>query len=130
MDIFRFEDEDEDDRRVRDLTSSFFASSQNIDFPESFITPFFTGKVTLLLLKEVYALSLSQNNKTFINTWYLVYATSTFSLRLVVGTLRNHGDDGNGNVKTGNRFNEQNNDSARASRYFVHFFAFTAQLRR
>ena len=29
-----------------------------------------------------------------------------------------------------NRFNEQNNNSARASRFFVHFFAFTAQLRR
>ena len=27
-------------------------------------------------------------------------------------------------------FNEQNNNSARASRFFVHFFAFTAQLRR
>ena len=29
-----------------------------------------------------------------------------------------------------NRFNEQNNNSARASRFFVHFFAFTAQPRR
>ena len=29
-----------------------------------------------------------------------------------------------------NRFNEQNNNSARISRFFVHFFAFTAQLRR
>ena len=28
------------------------------------------------------------------------------------------------------RFNEQNNNSARASRFFVPFFAFTAQLRR
>ena len=29
-----------------------------------------------------------------------------------------------------NRFNEQNNSSARASRFFVHFFAVPAQLRR
>ena len=29
-----------------------------------------------------------------------------------------------------NRFNEQKNNSARASRFFVHSFAFTAQLRR
>ena len=29
-----------------------------------------------------------------------------------------------------NRFNEQNNNSARASRLFVHFFAVPAQLRR
>ena len=28
-----------------------------------------------------------------------------------------------------NRFNEQNNNAARASRVFVHFFAVTAQLR-
>ena len=48
-----------------------------------------------------------------------------------IGTLRNHDDDddGNGNLTSkNNRFNEQNN-SARASRFFVHFFAFTAQLR-
>ena len=29
-----------------------------------------------------------------------------------------------------NRFDEQNNNSARASRFFVHFFAVPAQLRR
>ena len=29
----------------------------------------------------------------------------------------------NGNVKKRNRFDEQNNDSALASRFFVHFFA-------
>ena len=37
---------------------------------------------------------------------------------------------GNGNVKKRNRFYEQNNDSALASRFFVHFFAVPAQLRR
>ena len=49
---------------------------------------------------------------------------------LVLGTLRNHEDDGNGNFKKTNRFNEQNNNSARTSRFFVHLFAFNAQLRR
>ena len=49
---------------------------------------------------------------------------------LVLGTLRNHEDDGNGNFKKTNRFNEQNSNSARTSRFFVHLFAFNAQLRR
>ena len=46
--------------------------------------------------------------------------------------VRKHGGDGNGNVKnaTPGRFNEQNNNSARASRFFVHFVAIPAQLRR
>ena len=48
----------------------------------------------------------------------------------ILGTLRNYDGDGKENVKKNNRFNEQNNNSARASRFFVHFFAFTAQLRR
>ena len=40
--------------RVRDLTWSFFASSQNVDFPQSFILPFYTRKLALLsLVKEV-----------------------------------------------------------------------------
>ena len=37
-----------------------------------------------------------------------------------LGTLRTHDDGGNGKVKN-NRFNEQNNNSARASRFFVQF---------
>ena len=35
-----------------------------------------------------------------------------------------------GERQKSNRFNEQNNNSARASRFFVHFFAVPAQLRR
>ena len=34
------------------------------------------------------------------------------------------------NLTLGNRFNEQNNNSARAWRFFVHFFAVPAQQRR
>ena len=46
-----------------------------------------------------------------------------------VNHVRNHDDDGKGNVKK-YRFNEQNINSARASPFFVHFFALSAQLRR
>ena len=35
-----------------------------------------------------------------------------------------------GERQKNNRFNEQNNNSARASRFFVHFFAVPAQQRR
>ena len=41
---------------------------------------------------------------------------------IVVATLQNYDSDDNGTPKS-NRFNEQNNNSARASRFFVHFFA-------
>ena len=36
----------------------------------------------------------------------------------ILGTLRNYDGDGKENVKKNNRFNEQNNNSARASRFF------------
>ena len=56
-------------------------------------------------------------------------ATPVFGvIPALLGILRNHDDDGNENVKK-NRFNEQNNNPARATRFLVHFFAFTAQLR-
>ena len=47
-----------------------------------------------------------------------------------VGSFSNDDGDGNENVKKSNRFIEQNNKFARASRFFVHFFAVTARLRR
>ena len=51
--------------RVRDLTSSFFAYSQNIDSPESFILLFFTRKVsTVTFSGGGCTLSCSQNDKT------------------------------------------------------------------
>ena len=43
--------------------------------------------------------------------------------------LRSDDGDDNENVKKSKRFNKQNNFS-RASRFFVHFFAITARLRR
>ena len=45
----------------------------------------------------------------------------------ISGTLRNY--DGDGERQKNNWFNEQNNNSAHASRFFVHFFAVPAQLR-
>ena len=50
------------------------------------------------------------------------------SYLLIVGTLRNYDEDGKGNVKKSNRFNEQNKNSARALRFFVHYFAVPEQL--
>ena len=46
-------------------------------------------------------------------------------------TLRNYDGDGRQGERQKsniNRFNEQNNNSARASRFFVHFFAVPAQI--
>ena len=48
----------------------------------------------------------------------------------VIGTLRSNDADGNENVKKTNWFDKQNNNFARASRFFVHFFPVFARLRR
>ena len=47
-----------------------------------------------------------------------------------IETLRNYNGDGIRERLKHNRFYEQNNNSARESRFFVHFFAVPAQLRR
>ena len=47
-----------------------------------------------------------------------------------LGTLRSNDADGNENVKKNKRFNEQNDNFARASRFFVHFFPVFGRLRR
>ena len=49
---------------------------------------------------------------------------------MIIRTLRNYDGNGKENIKKNDRFNEQNNNSARASRFFLHFFAVPAQLRR
>ena len=46
----------------------------------------------------------------------------------VIEILRNYDGDGKGNVKKSRRFNEKNNNPARASRFFVHYFADPAKL--
>ena len=45
----------------------------------------------------------------------------TFTKITTIGTLRCDDSNGNETVKKNNRFNEQNKNSARASRFFVHF---------
>ena len=52
-----------------------------------------------------------------------VFATVAFVVAL--GTLSNGDSDGNENVKKKNRLNRQNNNSARASLFLVHFFTVT-----
>ena len=65
LETFRFKDEDEYEIWLK----VFFAYSQNVDSPESFILPFFTGKVSTVTFSEGgYSLSGSQNDKTS-NIW-------------------------------------------------------------
>ena len=42
--------------------------------------------------------------------------------QIIIGSLSNYDDDHNDNFKKNNRFNDQNNSSARAWRFLVHFF--------
>ena len=48
----------------------------------------------------------------------------------LIGSFSDDDGDGKENVKKTIRFIEQNNKFARASRFFLHFFAVTAPLRR
>ena len=48
----------------------------------------------------------------------------------LIGSLSNDDDDGNENGKKAISLDKQNNNFARASRFFVHFFAVVARLRR
>ena len=50
----------------------------------------------------------------------------TAPFTLVEASLRNDDDDVNKNGKKGIRLHWQNNNCARASRFFVYFFAITA----
>ena len=61
--------------------------------------------------------------------WHYVNVRVSMSVGpLLVRTLRNYDGDSNGNLKKSNRFNQQNNNSARASCFFVNFFAVRARL--
>ena len=50
--------------RERDLTYFFFAYSQNIDYPESFILPVFNSYHSVTFSEGGYTLSQSQNDQT------------------------------------------------------------------
>ena len=61
--------------------------------------------------------------------WQYVNARVSMSVGpLLLSTLRNYNGDDNGNFKKSHKFNEQNNNSARASCFFVNFFAVLARL--
>ena len=50
--------------------------------------------------------------------------------RLVLGSLRNDDEDGNENGKKSIGLDKQNNNFARASRFFVHFSVVVARVQR
>ena len=60
---------------------------------------------------------------------YKIGSRTAFLTRIQWGTLRSDDSNGNENGKKA-RSNKQNHNSARASRFFVHFFAVTARIRR
>ena len=51
-------------------------------------------------------------------------------LAAILGSLRDDDDDGNENGKKAIGLDKQNNNFARASRFFVHFSAVVARLQR
>ena len=63
----------------------------------------------------------------FIGNVFLVTSLRVVSL---VGSLRNDDDEGNENGKKATGLDKQNNNFARASRFFVHFSDVVARLQR
>ena len=55
---------------------------------------------------------------------------SSHGVSFSVGSLRNDDDDGKENGKKAISLDKQNNNFARASRFFVHFSAVVARLQR
>ena len=76
----------------------------------------------------------TMEKRTLETTIITLYSLSIFSLakslQLTLGSLRNDDADGNENGKKAIGLDKQNNNFARASRFFVHFFAVTVRLRR
>ena len=58
------------------------------------------------------------------------YVKNTRRWKSALRELTQHDVDGNDNVNKAIGLNQQNNNVAHASRFFVHFFAVTARLRR
>ena len=78
--------------RVRDLTQSFLAYSQNIDSPESVILPFFTRKVSTVTFSEGgYVLSRSQKWSNF---QHLITRFRHFDILAKIPFLSQWSDDG------------------------------------
>ena len=99
--------------------------------------PNFTGFVKdVNKTKKVVVLSRKgrKQDNYFLSKEVVVLLTSfTKQMRLqTIGSLSNDDDDGNGNEngKKAIGLDWQNNNFARASRFFVHFFAVTSRLGR
>ena len=60
----------------------------------------------------------------------VLVAVASLDLRSLVGSLSNDDGDVNKNGKKSKGFDWPNNNFARASRFFVHFFTVTARLQR
>ena len=70
-------------------------------------------------------------NLHFIVSFDFALSMATFDhVNDSLGSLSNDDDDGDKNGKETIGLDWQNNNSARASRFFVHFFAVVARLRR
>ena len=52
------------------------------------------------------------------------------TVKFTIGTLRCHNSEDNDNFKKINTLKRQNNNSARTSRFYAHFFPATARLGR
>ena len=65
-------------------------------------------------------------------TWFFFYRIKICIGYSLIWSLSNNddNDDVNENGKKAKGLDQQNNNFARASRFFVHFFAVTARLRR
>ena len=55
--------------------------------------------------------------------WYFLEWSIVCARKYEIVTLRSNDADGDGNAKKTNSFYKKNNNFARASRFFVHFFA-------
>ena len=74
---------------------------------------------------EKFRLTWVAQKRLCLSSHYLVLALRSLQLACIpqtIGSLSNYDDDHNDDFKKTNRFNDQNNSSARASRFLVHFF--------
>ena len=69
---------------------------------------------------------LYKSNRSHLGCWeniYLyIYLYKLPKITKIVGTLSNYDEDHDDELQKNNGFNDQNNSSARASRFLVHFF--------
>ena len=72
----------------------------------------------------------SQKHRDVIKDYEKRINRKIISVSGILGSLCNDDSDSNENVKKSNRLNNQNNNSARALHFWVHFFGVNARLGR